>query len=232
MGQMATNNKVLERTVFHAGQILIHAGFPHPCAYIVQTGEILAYILHNGKKLEVDRYGPGMLIAESCLMSEDPLTVNYEAITDSTLVSITHQDFQKNLLKADMAVKNVIRHMASKLKRLTAEAITRAEKESHVDEEAFQIVQHLVRNLSLEKKRDYEDAMLPLFNELVLVLRDVQERHRHEEQRQALTRKQAEILGLSLPEAGEELEENPANADIPPPSDIPDHDSFEEAMVS
>jgi CRP-like cAMP-binding protein len=194
---MSQDSKILERSVFHAGQVFILAGSKHSNAYIVQSGEVIGFVSHNSKKLEVSRFGPGSLIAETSLLVEEPMTVSYEAVVDTTVVMISAQDFQKSLLKADPLTKTVLKHIAGKFQKITADAIAEAQKNAVIDEEAYKIVQHLIRNLNTEKKSDYEEAMLPHFNELMRVLRSVQERHRHEQQRKTLEKKQSELQGKS-----------------------------------
>lgn len=184
---------ILERTVVHAGQILIHAGMPQSNAYLIQSGEIIAYVNHNNKRLEIGRFGPGTMIGEASLMTEETSSASYEAAVDTTVIAISSHDFQKTLTKADPLVKNVFKHMVHKLKKMEASSIAAAEKNANVDEEAYQIVQYLIRNLDDTRRMDYEQAMLPHFNDLVLVLRSVQEKHRHEIQRKGLEKLQASL---------------------------------------
>lgn len=209
-------NSILERSVVHAGEVLIPAGASHTNAYLIQSGEMVCNTLLNGKKLEVTRYGAGSIIGECFLFSESPRALSYEAAVDTSVVVITRQDFEKKIKKLDSTTQNVMKLMAAKIRKFEDSAALNAEKTHDFDEEAMNIVQHLFRNLSDERKPDYEDAMLPHFNRLVRVLRSVQERHRHEDQRRNVEKLRAKLRG-----------DSPEETQLPEEEDI---DSFSQAI--
>lgn len=176
---MAKN--VLERSVLHAGRLFIEVGKSHADAYIIQTGEIQAYIVYQNQKVEVGRYGPGDIIGEVGLVSDDPAYMNYVPLVDTTVIKITRQDFSKQLKKADEVVKRVLERLIVKLNRIYKDKATESQDKAHIDHEAMQIVDHLTRKLDFKRKKDYEEVMLPHFNALVTAVRDVKQRHRLED---------------------------------------------------
>lgn len=184
-------NSILERGAVHAGQVIMQAGEPYKHAHIIQSGEVTAKIREDGKDLICATYGPGTIIGERCLMSDDPMIMTLEAKTDTTLITVTRQDFEKKLAKTENTVRSVLKHMNGKLQKAEACAIAEARRKAIIDGEALEIVRHLTRNLSADKQAEYEAAMMPHFNELVLVLREVQERHRHQAQQKYLEQVQA-----------------------------------------
>lgn len=212
---------VLERSVVHAGEILIPAGEPHASAYIIQSGEIACMASVKGKKVEIGRFGPGHVVGECFLFSDEPRPFIYEAIVDTSVVVITRHDFTKSTKKIENTIQNVLKLMAAKIKKFEDMASMNAERTHDFDQEAMDIVQHLVRNLSDDKKVDYEDAMLPHFNRLVLVLRSVQERHRHEEQKRNVENLQARLRGDEPPVASQ-------NSHVAASDSL---DSFQEAIA-
>ncbi len=158
---MSSGTNVLERSVLQAGKVFIHADEDNSRAYVVQTGEVRSFIMHEGKKIEVARYGPGTIIGELGLMLDDPSALNYEALESSTVVTITRQDFQKRLARADKSITTILEHAVKKIRAFDQEQTAFALETSQMDETATLLVQGLLNGLSDEKKALYEDAIAP-----------------------------------------------------------------------
>ena len=94
---MAKGADVLERSCLPEGKIFIREGEENTRAYVIQTGEVSAFFTsEDGRKIEVDRYGPGTIIGEECLVVDTPAKLSYEVVETSTVITLTRQDFQKS----------------------------------------------------------------------------------------------------------------------------------------
>ena len=164
---MSRGEDVLERKVIHAGKAFIKAGEEHSRAYMIQNGEISAYIMEGDIKVEVMRYGPGRIIGETCLMVDEPMSMNYEAMVDTTVVTITRQDFQKKIQRLDKNVATILNHVMNKLNYQDASALEKAKEKAKIDPDAFRLVNALTNGLPAHKKYSYEIAIMPHVNAML-----------------------------------------------------------------
>lgn len=188
---MAKGPNVLERKVIHAGKEFITAGEENICAYVIQTGHVRGFVMDGKEKIEVDTHGPGTIIGEVCLMLDEPIKINYEAIVDTTVVTITRQDFGKKLARVDGTIRTILNHLMNKLLAQDNVAIDKARKRAQIDEQAFQIVRSLTAGLDDVRRRKYEDKILPHVNALVKAIKEVKKGERREDPLKAVK----EVLG-------------------------------------
>lgn len=158
---------VLERKVIPPGKPFIKAGEEHARAYIVQTGEIQSYILKDNEKIIVQTYGPGRIIGEICLMSDEPMTMNYEAVESSTVVTLTRAEFQKKISKMDKNVSTILEHVMNKLNMQYAEDIDKAMKGTEMDPATLPLVDNLLKDISPERRYKFEKAITPHVNAML-----------------------------------------------------------------
>ncbi len=158
---------VSDRKVIHAGKVFIKAGEENNRAYMIQQGCVLSFIKEDGQKIEVARHGPGTVIGETCLALDEPIKMSYETLVDTTVITITRQDFEKKLSRADKTVVNVFGQVMSKLNAQDTVAIAKASENARVDGDALKIVQNLIGDLPQQKKAKYEKAILPHLNNLI-----------------------------------------------------------------
>lgn len=170
---MNKGSEVLERKVIHAGKIFIKAGEEHARAYVIQNGLIRAYVFDGETKVEVAEFEPGHIIGETCLMVDEPMTMNYEAVVDTTVITITRQDFQKKLSRIDKDITTILDHVMNKLNFQDLTAIDNAKERAKIDPDAYKMVEALTSGLSNEKKFRYEKAILPHVNNMVKAIKDL-----------------------------------------------------------
>lgn len=169
------SEEVFERKVFGPGKPFIRAGEEHSRAYIIQNGRVSAYILQGDQKVEVTQYGPGRIIGEVCLMSDEPMTMNYEAMENTTVITMTRADFQKKISKMDKNVATILEHVMNKLNFQYANDIDKAKADQEFDEEAYKFVQNMIAKVPPERKMKYENALLPHVNRMMKELRVLKE---------------------------------------------------------
>lgn len=166
---------ILERKVIYPGKPFIRAGEEHSRAYIVQNGLISSYIEENGSKIKVQEYGPGRIIGEICLMSDEEMTMNYEAEVDTTVITLTRQDFQKKIAKIDENVATVLEHIVNKLNYQYAADLDEAKKLAAMDDDAAKLVKALTMKMPEERKIIYEKAIIPHVNALLKEIKILKE---------------------------------------------------------
>ncbi len=177
---MGRSEAVLERKVIHAGNVFIKAGDEHARAYVVQHGLISAYVMDGDQKVEVAQYDPGRIIGETCLMVDEPMTMSYEAVVDTTVITITRQDFQKKISRIDKDISTILDHVMNKLNYQDLNAIDKARDRAKIDPDAFKMVEALIAGLPEEKKFQYEKAILPHVNSMIKAIKALKEKGEQE----------------------------------------------------
>ena len=159
--------QVMERSVLHAGKVFIKENEEHSRAYIIQTGKIRSFKTTDGKKIPIKEYGPNTIIGESNLLEDKIADKSYEALTNTTVITITRQDFEKRLQKSDSIVQTVFQHMMAKMEGLLNEKEEERMRALDIDEQAFLMVRDMIKNVAEDQKRRYELALLPHVNAIM-----------------------------------------------------------------
>ena len=184
------SGEVLERSVIHKGKVFIKAGEENIRAYVLQSGKVCSFVTNDeGEHVEVERHGPGIIIGEMSLIQDETPTVSYKALTDSTVITITRQDFEKKMHRIDSTVKKIFKYLVHKLDFIESEAVKGIEKEDKVDERAYKILQSMTSKMAPEKQKLYEEKLMAHINGLVKGLDELQSQGRHEQQQKDLEQK-------------------------------------------
>lgn len=164
---------VLERKVIHPGKPFIKQGEEHARAYIVQNGRIRSYIMQGENKVEVAEYGPGRIIGEICLMSDEPMNMNYEALEDTTVITMTRSEFQKKIAKMDKNVSTILEHVMNKLNYQYTESVEKAREGMVMDQDAMKVLQVFSGSIPEEKRARFEGSILPHVNAILKEMRTI-----------------------------------------------------------
>ncbi len=175
---MNAKTSVLERNVLQPGKSFIREGEENARAYVVQNGEIAAYKKLDDRKIEVATYGPGTIIGEINLMIDEPAKLSYEALTTTTVVTITRQDFQKRLVRTDKSIQTILDHAVKKIVYYENLEIQKALKNAEVDDTAVLLVKGLLSGMSEDKKSVYEEALFPHINNLLKDIKSLKKREK------------------------------------------------------
>lgn len=188
-------DEILERKSFSAGKIILKdSDLDNDCAYIIQSGEVSCFITENGKMIQVGRYRPGEIIAETSLVKNGQNKLNFQALSDTNVIIINRHDFEKKISRTDQTVKKVFAALVKKIEGLESENSEQARQESRNDEQAIEIVGHLLRDMKDKKRKNkYEEILIPHFNVMCKALDILKKEERHAKQRQALEEKVSEL---------------------------------------
>lgn len=170
---MNTSVNVLERSVLQAGKTFLKIGQENARAYVIQNGEICAYLMQNNEKIEVARFGPGTIICEMALMIDEICALNYETLCTTTVITITRQDFQKKLSRVDKSIQTVLDHAIKKIQYYENLELNNAIKNAEIDGTALALTRNLTKGMTEDKKAQYEQAILPHINGLLKEIKNI-----------------------------------------------------------
>ncbi len=152
---------VLERSVLQPGKPFIREGEENIRAYVVQNGEVQSYIKNGDKKVKIAKYGPGTIIGELGLMVDTIPQLSYEATTTTTVVTVTRQDFQKRLARADKTIRTILDHAIKKLENYETKETKNALKSVEVDAKTELVMEGLLQSVPKDNQDEFRNALMP-----------------------------------------------------------------------
>ncbi len=165
---------VFDRSVLHANKIFIKAYEESSRAYVIQEGIIRSFTYNEDKEeVEIARFGPGTIIGEVCLVMDDPIPVNYQAVETTTVITITRADFEKKFAKTDNVVRTIVMNLTEKLMMHDSKALEKAMNKPEIDETAAALVKSLTAGLPEERKQVYQEALLPHVNGMITAIKEM-----------------------------------------------------------
>ncbi len=82
-----SSESILERSAIQMGKVFIHEGDEISRAYVIQNGEAVAFTTQDERRVDVETFGPGAIIGELGLVSDEISALSYEAKTLCTVIT-------------------------------------------------------------------------------------------------------------------------------------------------
>ncbi len=117
-GAIMTQQQVLERKTFAAGDVIFNKGDAGNIAYVVQSGEVEIFLeLPEGEKV-LGTVGKGGIFGEMALIDDKPRMAGARATGPTTLIVVSRMSFRKKLEKADPFIRGLLNILADNLRRM------------------------------------------------------------------------------------------------------------------
>jgi len=100
-----------DRAYYTAGDTLCRIGDPAEEVFVLVDGEVK---VTGGAGEELARIGPGELVGEVALLTEEARTASLTAVTDSWLMVLTREEFDKQLRERPEVAQALLRHLAQR----------------------------------------------------------------------------------------------------------------------
>ncbi len=101
-----------ERVLYRSGEVLCRIGDPAEHAFVVVEGELK---IANAVGRELARLGPGELVGEIALLTNQRRTAQVEAACDTWLMMLSRSDFDRQLRERPEAARAVLELLAHRL---------------------------------------------------------------------------------------------------------------------
>lgn len=112
--------RLVERRVVHPGQYVFREGDAGDRAYLVQEGKIeIIKRTPAGDKLLGD-IGRGGIFGEMALIDNQPRMASARAVVPTTLVVVTHEQFEKKLRDADPFIRALLNIFVQNIRQMAA----------------------------------------------------------------------------------------------------------------
>lgn len=113
--------QVLDRKVFHAGQMVFKQGEEGRYAYLVEKGVIeIVQQGPEGHERVLGRVGSGGIFGEMALIDDQPRMAAARAAEESVLVQINRQSFRQRIERCDPLIRGLLNIFVKNIRALTA----------------------------------------------------------------------------------------------------------------
>jgi len=110
--------QVLQDWVVPAKTIIFQQGDPGDSFYIINSGKIRVFLKgENGVETDLNQLGPGDSFGEMALLTDEPRSINMEAMKETNLFVLTKDEFDRVLKDHPEVFKNFIKRMSQILRR-------------------------------------------------------------------------------------------------------------------
>lgn len=148
---------------FPKGKVIIHEGGAQAEAYLIQSGRLGVYIEREGKKMELAVLGPGEIVGEMSLITDQTRSASVEALEDSTLILISRPEFEERLANSDRAIRAVVQMLSRRMAEANvsmAQKIASLEQLNQAAREVYEETESEVPNIN-------DERLLPKLKELL-----------------------------------------------------------------
>lgn len=135
-----------KRQIYEQGEVIMHQGEMGEHAYLIEEGQVEIFMEQNGQEVVLGRRGAGAIVGEMAIVDNKVRTASVRAVTPSTLLAISREDFGRRLAHADPVMKMVMQVILARYRAVlhgTPESLASAEKlekEANVSDKAFETI--------------------------------------------------------------------------------------------
>jgi len=167
---------VLERRVVKKDTPIMREGDSGNCAYLIQSGCVVVYTTHEGKKVELARLEAGEIFGEMALIFDEARTANVVALDETNLIIIDRDMFKEKLSKSDPTIQAIVRMLTQRVISANKAVVQKKTDLEELTHTARFIYENVLMGLPNNKQRTFQNAVLPKLDEFLDSIRAFQDR--------------------------------------------------------
>ena len=135
-----------KRQIFEPGDIIMRQGEIGENAYLIEEGQVEIFVTSNGQEQVLGRRSTGAIVGEMAIVDNKVRTASVRAVTPSTLLAISREDFGRRLAHADPVMKMVMQVILARYRAVlhgtetAQESSEDAEKAGNISQKAFETI--------------------------------------------------------------------------------------------
>ncbi len=137
---------IYDRVGYEPGAMVIEEGNQDSQAFLIQSGDVEIFRMHEGKERELAILGPGEIIGEMALICHGVRKASVRAKTQCSLIRISKPEFEERLEKCDNAVQAVFKMLVKRISQLNDMVSMEAPDADPVLEYIENIQNHIEKN--------------------------------------------------------------------------------------
>ncbi|MEO0568913.1 MAG: EAL domain-containing protein [Pseudomonadota bacterium] len=150
------------------GDILYREGDANDCGYVIETGEVILYNVHEGIKVFRERRGAGAIIGELSILTGQPRTVTVEATQPCRVFTVAAEQIVERLNKLEPVLRACIDTSISFSATLENQTFLRADQVSLAEstlrnsEDVIELLKIETDLLSALENREFKMLFQPI----------------------------------------------------------------------
>lgn len=101
---------------FKTNQVIFHEGDPGDCAYLIEYGQVLVYIMKDGVEIPLMVLGKGEIFGEMSIIDNSLRSASCRTLTETRLVIVTQEQLLDRIQSADPVVRLLMRALLERLR--------------------------------------------------------------------------------------------------------------------
>lgn len=174
---MGHNTPIFDRHFFGAGQVILREGDDGGNAFLIQSGEVMVYAMKEGEEVELARLSSGDIIGEMALISDGERTANVKAAKDTTLITISRQQFEDKLRESDPTIRAMIHMLARRMVNSNNTLLDRKADTQDLKQTAQAIYQNIHESLPTAQKLAFQNKVAPHLKWLIEAIEGFEDRY-------------------------------------------------------
>jgi CRP/FNR family transcriptional regulator, cyclic AMP receptor protein len=112
-------DKIVDRKVFQAGEVIFREGDEGTRAFVVQNGDVEIFKTNeDDQRMVLGVVGPGGIFGEMALIDDSPRMASARARTMVTVIVVNREMFAAKLAKTDPFIRGLLNIFANNLRSL------------------------------------------------------------------------------------------------------------------
>lgn len=157
---------ILERRFFAKGTNILREGEDGSSAYLIQSGSVMIYSIHNERKIVLANLGVGDIFGETSLILNTVRTASVEALEDCNLIVITRQVLKDKMDKSDPTIRALLQMLMRRLQQGNDSLMGKRPTIEDMQEGLVFIYEKMITELPKTDKPHFRQEVLPLIEEI------------------------------------------------------------------
>ncbi len=147
---MSSQNKQIQ---ILNGSVLFREGDQGDCAYVIEEGKILVYLVRDGEEVPISLLKKGEIFGEMSLIDNLPRSASVKAIEDCVLAVITKDQLLERFNTSDSLVQLLLKVMMNRVRKNNSSYTQIQDLNANLDQDLDQNgVDAAIENLKLENR--------------------------------------------------------------------------------
>lgn len=167
-----SKNVILNRRYFGKGEMVIHEGDDGNCAYLIQSGSVRVFTVHNEREIEFTRLHPGDIFGEMALIYGGKRTASIQAVDPCNLIVISRSTFEHKIRRSDPTIRAIVRMMSERVKKVSISVATHKPEFDSLEEAIQEMYRSMSDGLIEADKSRFRDQVLDKLEDFLTAVRE------------------------------------------------------------
>lgn len=157
---------ILERRFVAKGTNILREGEDGSSAFLIQSGSVQIYSMHNERKVQLAMLGVGNIFGETSLILNTKRTASAEAAEDCNLIVITRQALKDKMERSDPTIRAILQMLMKRLQQGNDSLMGKRPTIEDMQEGLVYIYEKLTEELPKTDKPHFRQEVLPLIEQI------------------------------------------------------------------